>query len=270
MQLLVSVRDAREAATAFAGGADVIDAKDPARGALGPVTPATLDAIQAVLAARRPLSAALGDATTAHRVRASVPARTDLAFVKLGFAGKGGASMRSLEHLAHAARDAATTPVILVAYADWEQAVSPEPSTILDVARAIHAAGVLLDTAMKRRRLLEILTAEDLAAWIAAVYGAGLISAIAGGLDEADIAIVRRAGAAIAGVRGAACAVGEGRLGPISELRVARLSALAHETPFSRRPALVEGGAQPAEFVRGEYHRFHSFRERASEITVDQ
>ena len=37
MHLLVSVRNAEEAAAALAGGADVIDAKDPAAGALGPV-----------------------------------------------------------------------------------------------------------------------------------------------------------------------------------------------------------------------------------------
>ena len=37
MHLLVSVRSAEEAASALAGGADVIDAKDPAAGTLGPV-----------------------------------------------------------------------------------------------------------------------------------------------------------------------------------------------------------------------------------------
>ena len=38
MQLLVSVTDAIEAAAALDGGADIIDAKDPASGALGAVT----------------------------------------------------------------------------------------------------------------------------------------------------------------------------------------------------------------------------------------
>ena len=37
MQLLVSVRDGREAATALAGGAEMIDAKEPSRGPLGRV-----------------------------------------------------------------------------------------------------------------------------------------------------------------------------------------------------------------------------------------
>ncbi len=36
MKLLVSVADAVEAHAALLGGADIIDAKDPTRGALGP------------------------------------------------------------------------------------------------------------------------------------------------------------------------------------------------------------------------------------------
>jgi len=62
MRLLVSVRGPVEARAAVAGGADVIDAKDPARGALGPVRLDQLAAIRRVVGAARPVSAALGDA----------------------------------------------------------------------------------------------------------------------------------------------------------------------------------------------------------------
>ena len=47
MQLLVSVADAADAVAAIEGGADIIDAKDPSRGPLGPVSAAALDAILA-------------------------------------------------------------------------------------------------------------------------------------------------------------------------------------------------------------------------------
>ena len=40
MQLLVSVRSAVEVAPALAGGADIIDAKEPDRGSLGAVSAA--------------------------------------------------------------------------------------------------------------------------------------------------------------------------------------------------------------------------------------
>ena len=49
MRLLVSVTSAAEASAALAGGADVIDAKDPRRGALGAVSPQTLRAILAAV-----------------------------------------------------------------------------------------------------------------------------------------------------------------------------------------------------------------------------
>src|SRR2546423_15048726 len=61
MRLLVSVRGSVEARAALAGGADVIDAKDPARGALGPVQRDRLAAIRRAGGAARPVSAPLGD-----------------------------------------------------------------------------------------------------------------------------------------------------------------------------------------------------------------
>ena len=56
MRLLVSVRSAEEVSAALAGGADIIDAKEPARGSLGRVTPAVLSAIAARTPASVPLS----------------------------------------------------------------------------------------------------------------------------------------------------------------------------------------------------------------------
>src|SRR3954454_3761043 len=89
MQLLVSVRDAREAHRALAGGADIIDAKEPLAGALGPVSLPTFEAIVAAVASRRPVSAALGDGRSEKPVarEAEAFARAGAAFVKIGFAG---------------------------------------------------------------------------------------------------------------------------------------------------------------------------------------
>ena len=58
-QLLVSVESAEEALTALQGGADLIDAKDPNAGPLGPVSLGTLESIRAAIAGQRPLTAAL-------------------------------------------------------------------------------------------------------------------------------------------------------------------------------------------------------------------
>ena len=53
MRLLVSVADAAEARAALAGGADIIDAKEPRHGALGAVAPDVLRAIRNAVGAER-------------------------------------------------------------------------------------------------------------------------------------------------------------------------------------------------------------------------
>src|SRR5256714_9658127 len=102
MRLWVSVGGPAEARAAVAGGADVIDAKDPARGALGPVRRDRLAAIRRAVGAARPVSAALGDAGDDAMVAAAAAAPPGGAFVKLGFGG--GSSEAAARSLARAAR----------------------------------------------------------------------------------------------------------------------------------------------------------------------
>src|SRR5438105_13980419 len=112
MQLLISVAGPAEARAALRGGADVIDAKDPRRGALGPVSLQRLAAIRAAVAGARPLSAAVGDATSEQAVAGAVAAAhsVGVAFVKLGLAGV--TSEARADRLALAARRAVETAVV--------------------------------------------------------------------------------------------------------------------------------------------------------------
>ena len=89
MFLLVSVATPADAAAALAGGADLIDAKDPAAGALGAVTLQTLREIRATVAGARTVTAALGDATDEDEVERTARgfAAAGARFVKVGFAG---------------------------------------------------------------------------------------------------------------------------------------------------------------------------------------
>src|SRR5262245_60324539 len=89
MQLLVSARNAADAAAALAGGADIVDAKEPSEGALGAVTIEVLRDMLSTVDAARPVSAALGDAEDAEALERYVRARAveGVAFVKIGFAG---------------------------------------------------------------------------------------------------------------------------------------------------------------------------------------
>src|SRR6266496_1953163 len=176
MRLLVSVRGPVEARAAVAGGADVVDAKDPSRGALGAVRADRLAAIRRAVGAARPVSATLGDARDDATVAAAAAAARGVAFVKLGFGGVTSASQA--QRLARAARrGAATTAVVLVAYADWRRATSLAPDRLLAVAMETGAVGLLLDTAWKDAPLFALLSTDAVASWIAAVRATGLCGA---------------------------------------------------------------------------------------------
>ncbi|HEV3164614.1 MAG TPA: (5-formylfuran-3-yl)methyl phosphate synthase, partial [Isosphaeraceae bacterium] len=59
--LLVSVRSVEEAQRALAGGAAVIDIKEPARGPLGQADPEIWQAVREAVPPHLPVSAALGE-----------------------------------------------------------------------------------------------------------------------------------------------------------------------------------------------------------------
>src|SRR6266513_157132 len=124
MRLLVSVASAAEASAALAGGADVIDAKDPRAGTLGAVAFDVLREIHAAVAGRRPVTAALGDAADEAEIeRASRAfAAAGASLVKVGFAGIASAG-RVTALIAAAVRGARAGSdgnggVVAVAYAD--------------------------------------------------------------------------------------------------------------------------------------------------------
>lgn len=209
---------------ALDGGADVIDAKDPRAGALGPVSPDALHDIHAAVAGRRPVTAAIGDASDEATVEATARAfaAAGTRFVKIGFGGIPSAAR--IESLAAAAQrgavaGAGASTVVLVAYADGDSRTSVTPAALVDIAARVGARGVLLDTADKHGLgLTRLLDRRALTAWVDRAHDGGLVVALAGKLAAGDLPLVRDAGADIAGVRGAACE--GGRTGRISADRV--------------------------------------------------
>jgi len=229
MQLLVSVADAIDAAAALDGGAAIIDAKDPQAGALGAVSLGVFGEIRTAVANRRPLSAAIGDATGEDAIaRAAFEfAAAGAVFVKVGVHGI--ASVAPAMSLAAAARRGVVAAgsgsgLVLVAYADADEPTGIGPATLIDIAAQTGATGVLLDTADKSGRgLLALIGPAALTAWVARAHACGLLVAVAGKLSADDLPAVRAAGADIAGVRGAACE--GGRHGRVTAERVRQLAA---------------------------------------------
>jgi uncharacterized protein (UPF0264 family) len=234
MHLLVSVTSAVEASAALAGGADLVDAKDPAAGALGAVSIEQFRRIVAAVAGARPATAALGDAADEPAIEQTARAFAGLgaSFVKLGFAG-----ISSTDRVAalitaavSGARHVSGSRVVAVAYADTDRARSVSPLRLVDLAARAGATGVLLDTFDKQQRgLPELVAWRALADWVASAHDTGLFVAIAGKLTASDLPYVRDAGADIAGVRGAAC--DGGRNGHVTADRVRLLRSACDVKP---------------------------------------
>jgi uncharacterized protein (UPF0264 family) len=237
MRLLVSTASPADACAAVDGGADIVDAKDPAAGALGAVTFDVFRDIAAAVGGRRPLTAAMGDARSPASVEtdARMFASLGAVLIKVGFAEITSASAaRCSPRPRSTARAAAAPASCCVAYADrLHEDVSP--AALLDVASSAGAAGVLLDTADKRGpRLTELLSPASLAAWVERAHRQSLTVALAGQLRAGDLPIVRQCGADVAGVRGAACTGGRG--GAVEAARVrALLDACTGDNTRGRR-----------------------------------
>jgi uncharacterized protein (UPF0264 family) len=231
MRLLVSVRSAAEVGPAVAGGADIIDAKDPALGSLGAVRPTELAAIARAVPPGLPLSVALGD-LCGTRVEATVleadrrAGDRNALYLKLGLAGTAEVNdaARQVSLAVRTARPTGRTRVIVVAYADHAAAEAPPPDEAIRVAGLAGADGILLDTCRKDgRSLWDHLEVARVVEWVRQARNAVGLVALAGSLDEAGVRRAGGLGADVVGVRGAAC--DGGRLGSVNEANVRRIKA---------------------------------------------
>lgn len=229
MQLLVSVRSASEARAALRGGAQIVDAKEPRAGALGPVAAHTLAEIRQAVPQAVPLSAALGDVAADGDVEACLAAvEVPLRFVKLGFLGVR-ESARVERWLSLAVKLAARLPesprVMAVGYADWQRANSLDPALFPRIIRRAGAHGLLIDTALKDNGgLFDSLSTAELITIGGLLRRQESLYALAGSLGAEDVGPALDTGADILGVRGAV--TDGGRNGEVEAGKVARIARL--------------------------------------------
>jgi (5-formylfuran-3-yl)methyl phosphate synthase len=229
MRLLVSVRNEEEAQAALAGGAEIIDAKEPSMGALGAVDSAVLRKIVAAVNGMRPVSAALGDSGDAESlsIAARAAAEAGATFVKVGFADVRDPSdvrARLARVMEGALRPGSPCAVVAAAYADWDEVGGAAPQTVLGAAAAEGAMGVLVDTVRKNGAgLFRCLGRAALGTLVREARARSLMVALAGRISIEDLSFAYEAGAEIVGVRGAACE--HGRDGCVRESRVRDLVA---------------------------------------------
>lgn len=203
-RLLVSVRDADEAALAAQAGADLVDAKDPARGALGALDTDRVRAIVARVEGRALTSAVAGEPEAVGLAPCiAAMSATGVAFVKV--------AVRAEWSEADLARAAAAAPGRLIAV------LFAEGGAATDLVPRLGSAGFLgamIDTAGKDgRRLTDHLPFPALAAFVHACRSHGLVSGLAGSLALPDIDRLAPLGAQYLGFRGGLCAGGDRRRG---------------------------------------------------------
>jgi (5-formylfuran-3-yl)methyl phosphate synthase len=223
--LLISVRDADEAATALAGGVDLLDIKEPARGALGAASPSVWREVLTVCEGRVPVSVALGEllenhAPTDHELLAQFQ------FAKIGLAGCGTQHgwYRQWSQVLHSLPPQ-VGPVAVI-YADWTACQAPPPSEIIQRATEIPCRAVLFDTFHKAGgNLLSYFPPRELAPWITQIRDAGLQVVLGGRLCEQSAAVACRLQPDYIAVRGAVCR--GSRNGPVDLQLVRTLASLA-------------------------------------------
>jgi uncharacterized protein (UPF0264 family) len=227
--LLVSVRSQDEARAAVAGGAAIIDVKEPSRGSLGMAPSSTWRRVREVVQPSTMVSVALGelaDWVTTEPVVIPDQDWNGIDFRKVGLADAGPAwrdrwcQLRSRMPGHSSTRPEDRPRWVAVAYLDWEAARAPDPTSIIDASATLGACpGILFDTWDKSRR---VAFGAEVRRWIGLAKESGLFVAMAGSLDEAAIRQLRPIGPDIFAVRGAACRGGD-RNAAIDPDRVARL-----------------------------------------------
>jgi uncharacterized protein (UPF0264 family) len=234
----VSVRSAAEAGLALAGGAALVDVKEPGRGSLGRADDATIAAVAAAVAGRRPVSAALGELRDDPNPPPGVP----LDYVKWGLAGLGAADWR--RRLLTAAeglrRTHPATRPVAAAYADWRRAAAPPFEEVVGFALSHRWPAFLVDTWDKDgTTLLDWLPRPRVIAMCRLLRRAGVAVALAGSLRREQIAELMPAQPDWFAVRGAACR--EGRRGQALDGEAVRALVQALASPLTRPPAATPG-----------------------------
>lgn len=232
--LLVSVRDETEAREALAGGATLVDVKEPGHGPLGAAAADVTARIAAVVGRRTPWTLAGGELRDGvdiihEHVRRTIAlldgAGVPPAAAKAGLAGTAAGDWRSLLVAFKAGLPAGIEPVA-VAYADWERAGSPPPGEVIEAASAEGCRVLLLDTFDKSGPpvVWNAGSARLVGGWIAWAQGGGMRAVLAGNLAIETLPTAVACGPDVIAVRSAAC-VG-GRSGAVCEKLVRRLGKL--------------------------------------------
>lgn len=230
MKLLISSMNEKEAAEAIAGGADIIDVKNPKEGALGANFPWVIKRIREITPKNIEVSCTLGDVPNlpgAVSLAALGAATTGVDYIKAGLYGlkTPKEAVYLMQNVTKAVKDCnPSIKVVATGYADARRVGAVSPLLIPEIARKAQADVAMIDTAIKDgKNLFTFLTIDQLRSFVDAAHDYGLKTALAGSLKKEDLPAVHALGADVVGLRGAACTHGDRVNGQIIRGKVQEL-----------------------------------------------
>ena len=219
-----------EALEAIAGGAQIIDVKNPKEGALGANYPWIIKRIKEVTPKTLEVSCTIGEVGNfpgAVSLAALGAASLGVDYIKVGLYGikTSKEAIFLLQNVCRAAK--VCNPKIKVAvagYADAKEIGAIDPLLIPEIANKAQVDVAMLDTSIKDgKNIFNYLTIEQLKKFVDLAHGFGLVTALAGSLRKQDLPAVYGLGTDIAGLRGAACTNNNRVTGQITRKLVSEL-----------------------------------------------
>ncbi len=212
MKLLVSPMNIVEARAALAGGADILDVKNPKEGSLGANFPWAIRAVADLAEGRVPVSATIGDldykpGTASLAALGAAVSGAD--YIKAGLLGvkTGEQAEEMLLGIVKAVKDYDSGKrVVAAGYSDYTRANSVSPMLLPAAAAKAGADLVMVDTAIKDgRSTFEFMNEQDLKDFISLGHDEGLKVALAGTIGFGHLEMLKRLNPDIIGVRGIVC-----------------------------------------------------------------
>ncbi|AEB68754.1 MULTISPECIES: (5-formylfuran-3-yl)methyl phosphate synthase [Methanothrix] len=232
MRLLVSPMNMEEAHAALAGGADILDVKNPKEGSLGANFPWVIRSVADLARGKVPVSATIGDmefkpGTASLAALGAASSGAD--YVKAGLLGVKTCDQAEemLKAIVRAVKDLdPKKKVVASGYSDYLRVGSISPMLLPAAASEAGADVVMVDTAIKDGKpTFDFMGEKDLADFIELGHSNDLEVALAGSIGFPHLETLLRLQPDIIGVRGIVCG-GDRRSAVKEELVVKVKSAL--------------------------------------------
>ncbi len=223
-QLLISVKNVDEAAIALAGGADIIDLKNPDEGALGALPISEIQTILAFINGRKLVSATIGD----------IPMQADLIvdqvvqlqklplnIIKIGFFATGNYQV-CLDALQKLRLDRQQMIAVMFAEQDY-------PDDLLTKIKQAGFSGVMIDTMHKNgKTFLDYYLATAIDDFVTHVSANKLLFGIAGSLQLKHVENAKKMKPDFIGFRGGVC-VGNQRRSNLDSQKISNVRKFLHQ-----------------------------------------